>query len=67
MGREMGGQFKREGIYVYLWLILSHHFMGNRWGNRGNCQTLFFWAPKSLQMMTAAMKLEDAYSLKGKL
>ena len=20
-GREMGGQFKREGIYVYLWLI----------------------------------------------
>ena len=23
------------------------------------CQTLFFWAPKSLQMMTAAMKLKD--------
>ena len=22
MGREMGGRFKREGIYVYLWLIL---------------------------------------------
>ena len=21
MGREMGGSFKREGIYVYLWLI----------------------------------------------
>ena len=21
MGREMGGRFKREGIYVYLWLI----------------------------------------------
>ena len=31
------------------------------------CQTLFFWAPKSLQMVTAAMKLKDAYSLKGKL
>ena len=31
------------------------------------CQTLFFWAPKSLQMMTAAMKLKDAYSLEGKL
>ena len=28
---------------------------------------LFFWAPKSLQMMTAAMKLKDAYSLEGKL
>ena len=29
--------------------------------------TLFFWAPKSLQMMTAAMKLKDAYSLEEKL
>ena len=26
-----------------------------------------FWAPKSPQMVTAAMKLEDAYSLEGKL
>ena len=31
------------------------------------CQTLFFWAPKSLQMVTAAMKLKDSYSLEGKL
>ena len=31
------------------------------------CQTLFFWAPKSLQMVTAAMKLEDASSLEEKL
>ena len=29
--------------------------------------TLIFWAPKSLQMVTAAMKLKDAYSLEGKL
>ena len=28
---------------------------------------LFFWAPKSLQMVNAAMKLKDAYSLEGKL
>ena len=28
------------------------------------CQTLFFWAPKSLQMVIAAMKLKDAYFLK---
>ena len=28
---------------------------------------LFFWAPKSLQMVTAAIKLKDAYSLEGKL
>ena len=27
----------------------------------------FIWAPKSLQMVTAAMKLKDAYSLQGKL
>ena len=27
----------------------------------------FFWAPKSLQLVTAAMKLKDTYSLKGKL
>ena len=26
-----------------------------------------FWAPKSLQMVTAAMKLKDVYSLEGKL
>ena len=29
--------------------------------------TLFFWAPKSLQMVIAAMKLKDAYFLGGKL
>ena len=29
--------------------------------------TLFSWAPKSLQMVTAAMKLEDIYSLEEKL
>ena len=26
-----------------------------------------FWAPKSLQIVTAAMKLKDTYSLEGKL
>ena len=30
-------------------------------------ETLFSWAPKSLQMVIAAMKLKDAYSLEGKL
>ena len=34
--------------------------MGKQWEQ---CQTLFFWAPKSLQMVTAAMILKDAYSL----
>ena len=40
--------------------------MGNRWGNSGNSVTLFFGAPKSLQMVTAAMKLKDTYSLEEK-
>ena len=29
--------------------------------------TLLYWAPKSLQVVTAAMKLKDTYSLEGKL
>ena len=37
------------------------------WEMGKQCQTLFFWAPKSLQMVTAAMKLKDAYSLEEKL
>jgi len=41
--------------------------MGNIWGNNGNSVRLFFGAPKSLQMVIAAMKLKDAYSLEGKL
>ena len=28
---------------------------------------IFFWAPKSLQMVIAAMKFKNAYSLEGKL
>ena len=47
-------------------LVPSLHgkYMGKQWKQ---CQTLFFWAPKSLQMVTAAMKLKDTYFLKGKL
>ena len=36
--------------------------MGKQWKQ---CQTLFFWAPKSLQMVTAAMKLKDTGSLEA--
>ena len=46
--------------------IRSHHFMANRWGSNGNSDRLFWGAPKSLQMVTAAMKLKDDYSLEGK-
>ena len=38
------------------------------WQTDGETVTDFiFWAPKSLQMVTAAMKLKDAYSLRKKL
>ena len=44
--------------------ITSWAIEGKQWKQ---CQTLFFWAPESLQMVTEAMKLKDAYSLEGKL
>ena len=44
--------------------ITSGNQLGKQWKQ---CQTLFFWAPKSLKIVTAAMKLKDAYSLEGKL
>ena len=34
---------------------------------RETVRDFIFWAPKSLQMVIAAMKLKDAYSLEGKL
>ena len=48
--------------------IQSHHFMANRWGNNGNSDRLLFsWALKSLQMVTAVMKLKDTCFLEEKL
>ena len=47
--------------------IWSHHFMANVGKQWKQWETLFWGAPKSLQMVTAAMKLKDAYSLEEKL
>ena len=44
--------------------ITSWEIDGKQWKQ---CQTLHFWALKSLQMVIAAMKLKDTYSLEGKL
>ena len=44
--------------------ITSWQIDGKQWKQ---WLTLCFWAPKSLQMVTAAMKLKDAYSLEGNL
>ena len=44
--------------------ITSWQIYGKQWEQ---WETLFFGAPKSLQMVTAAMKLKDTCSLEGKL
>ena len=42
--------------------------MANRWGNNETVADFIFWgAPKLLHMVTAAMRLKDAYSLGEKL
>ena len=43
--------------------ITSWQIDGKQWKQS---ETLFFWTPKSLQMVTAAMKLKDAYFLEEK-
>ena len=46
----------------------SSAFSKTSWGNGENSDRLYFWgAPKSLQMVTAAMKLKGTYSLEEKL
>ena len=44
--------------------ITSWEMDGKQWKQ---CQTLFFWVPKSLQMVTEAMKLKNTCSLEEKL
>ena len=45
-------------------MMASNPITSYRWGNS---ERLFWGAPKSLQMVTAAMKLKDAYTLEEKL
>ena len=47
--------------------ILSHHFTANTWEKSGNSDRFYFFRiPKSLQTVTAAMKLKYACSLEEK-
>ena len=39
----------------------------NRWGDNGYSERLLSWVPQTLQVVIAAMKLKDLYSLEGKL
>ena len=47
--------------------IWFHHLMTNRMGKGGSTDISSSWAVKSLQMLTATMKLEDKCLLAGKL
>ena len=58
---------EKAGLKLNIQKTKSHRFMANRWGNNGNSETLFSWAPKSLQMVSAAMKLKEVCSLEEKL
>jgi len=64
-GLKLNNQKKKKNKDHGIW---SHHFMANRWGNNRDSDRFYFGgAPKSLQTVTAAMQLKDAFSLEGKL
>ena len=63
---------EKVGLKLNIQKIRSWHLdpslhgkqMGKQWKQ---WLTLFFWAPKSLRMVTAVMKLKDSYSLEGRI
>ena len=60
---------EKVGLKLNIQKIRSWHLVPSLHGKQmgKQCQTLFFGAPKSLQVVIEAMKLKDAYSLEGKL
>ena len=52
---------------TYIWEGTQKDHLVQRFHLQKRSQRLFFWAPKSLQMVTAAMKLKDTWSLEEKL
>ena len=70
--RKVKEESEKAGLKLNIQKIRSWHlvpslhvkWMGRQWKQ---WQTLFSWAPKSLQMVTAAMKLKDTCSLEEKL
>ena len=61
---KVGLKLKFQKTKIIASSAITSWQIGKQWKQ---CQTLFLGAPKSLQMVTAAMKLKDAYSLEGKL
>ena len=60
---------EKIGLKLNIKKLRSWHLISSLPGKlmRKQWQTLFWGAPKSVQMVTAAMKLKDTYSLEGKL
>ena len=62
---------EKVGLKLNIQKLRSWHLVPSLHGKQmeqwKQCQTLFLGAPKSLQMVIAAMKLKDAYSLEEKL
>ena len=64
---------EKTGLKLNIWKTKimasdpTHQFMADKRGESGNSNILFSWASKSLQMVTAAMKLKDTCSLEGKV
>ena len=66
--KEESENFGLNSTFRKLMGTWSYYFMANRWGINGNSDRLYFGgAPKSLQMVMAAMKLKDACCLAEKL
>ena len=55
-------------LYIHrnLYILMPYHYIALL-SPFYSVVTTSFWAPKSLQMVAAAMKLKDTYSLEGKL
>ena len=67
VGKVMSLLFNMLSRLVILDTYKCHHFMANRRGKSRGSDRFFSWVPRSLWMMTTAMKSEDACFLEGKL
>ena len=65
VSRTVAGKINRGWIQKSLYDVLSKCQLAISFSKE--TQTLFSWAPKSLRMVTAAMKLKDTCSLEEKL
>ena len=65
--REVKEESEKVGLEFSFQKAKRMAWCPNGWENNGNSERLYFWgAPKSLQMVTAAMKVTDACSLEKK-